>query len=244
MTSPTATTPDPRFSDLERALAAAGPAPRLIWYGSAGDRIELSGAVLLNWAAKTANLLVEECDVEPGAAVRLALPVHWRTLAIALGAWQAGADLRTGADAGPVAVHVDVAPSADGELRADQDVVVALGALDLAWPGQLPPDVLDYAALVRSFGDGFGGDPASGPLGLYRDGRSVALGESAADEPGTGGSVMEPGRARALDPALDLAATLEAAVDAWLDGVAVLITDDAERLTDAVLASERAVRAS
>ncbi|OMH31404.1 TIGR03089 family protein [Tersicoccus sp. Bi-70] len=234
MTSPTAAAPSPRFRDLDRALASAGPAPRLVWYGSAGERIELSGAVLLNWAAKTANLLVEECDVDPGTAVGLDLPVHWRTLAIALGAWQTGAVLHTGAVDGAVAVYIGGAPAEDGTMRADHDVVVALGTLDLAWPGRLPADVLDYAAMVRAFGDGFGGTPATGPLELRRDGEPVAL--SASETAGAG--------TRALDPALGVTGTLVAAVGAWLDGAAVLITDKTDGVTDAVLASERAVRAS
>lgn len=237
MTTTTETTPSPRFSDLERSLTVAGPAPRLIWYGPDGERVELSGGVLLNWAAKTANLLVEECDVEPGTAIRLALPVHWRTMAIALGGWQAGAVLHTGTDNDAVTVHVDVAPAAAGSVRADYDVVVALGTLDLAYPGEMPTDTLDYAAIVRAFGDGFAGDPATEPLGLRRDGQPVEL-------HGPGQGAVEPGRTRALDPSLGLADTLVAAVAAWLDGVAVLITDDAERVTDAVLASERAVRVS
>ncbi|GGC92681.1 hypothetical protein GCM10011512_19700 [Tersicoccus solisilvae] len=231
----TGTTDAPVFAELERSLAAAGPAPRLIWYGPAGERIELSGAVLLNWSAKTANLLVEECDVEPGVPVRLALPVHWRTLAIALGAWQAGAVLHTGTDSSDVAVHVDVAPAVDGAPRADHEVVVALGALDLAYAGELPGDVLDYAAMVRAFGDGFGGEAPTDRLRLVEDGRSVDLSRAA---PGVG----EPGAARALDPSVGLAGSLQRAVSAWLDGVAVLIADDVDRLTDAVLVSERAVR--
>ncbi|OMH23914.1 hypothetical protein BKD30_10595 [Tersicoccus phoenicis] len=215
----------------------AGSAPRLIWYGPEGERVELSGAVLLNWAAKTANLLVEECDVEPGTAIRLALPVHWRTMALALGGWQAGALLHTGTDDDAVTVHVDVAPAAAGSVRAEYDVVVALGTLDLAYPGELPADTLDYAAIVRAFGDGFAGEPATDRLRLCRDGRPVELHRSRR-------GAAEPGRTRALDPSLDLADALLTAVDAWLDGVAVLITDDAERITDAVLASERAVRVS
>ena len=45
------------------------------------ERVELSARVLENWVAKTANLLVEELDVEVGDPVLLALPAHWRTVA-------------------------------------------------------------------------------------------------------------------------------------------------------------------
>ena len=37
--------------------------PALIWYSDNGERIELSGRVLMNWVNKTANLLIEECDL-------------------------------------------------------------------------------------------------------------------------------------------------------------------------------------
>ena len=54
--------------------------PRLTWYGPDSERVELSGRVLENWVAKTANYLVDELDAEPGSAVAVDLPVHWRSL--------------------------------------------------------------------------------------------------------------------------------------------------------------------
>ena len=73
------------------ALARAGGAPRITWYGPGGERVELSGAVTVNWVNKTANLLVEEFDAGPGTVVGLALPAHWRTLVWALATWRVGA---------------------------------------------------------------------------------------------------------------------------------------------------------
>ena len=43
--------------------------PALIWYGQDGERVELSGRVLDNWAAKTANLWVDELDLQAGDVV-------------------------------------------------------------------------------------------------------------------------------------------------------------------------------
>jgi hypothetical protein len=61
--------------------------PLVTWYDDAtGDRVELSVATVANWAAKTANYLVEE-DVE---RVTLAPADHWLAVVVALGAWTAG----------------------------------------------------------------------------------------------------------------------------------------------------------
>ncbi|MBA2310991.1 MAG: TIGR03089 family protein, partial [Pseudonocardiales bacterium] len=55
-------------------------APRITYYDDAtGERVEVSGATLANWAAKSANLLREECDLEPGGRVAMLLPAHWQT---------------------------------------------------------------------------------------------------------------------------------------------------------------------
>ncbi|MDR3068395.1 MAG: TIGR03089 family protein, partial [Cellulomonas sp.] len=63
---------------LSRALLTDPGKPRLTWYDSDDQRVELSGAVLSNWANKTANLLVEEVEAGPGTRVGLDLPLHWR----------------------------------------------------------------------------------------------------------------------------------------------------------------------
>ncbi|MDT7643714.1 MAG: hypothetical protein QOC75_714, partial [Pseudonocardiales bacterium] len=54
--------------NLLRPLLASDPARPLITYydDATGERIELSGTTLANWAAKTANLMRDECDIEPG----------------------------------------------------------------------------------------------------------------------------------------------------------------------------------
>jgi uncharacterized protein (TIGR03089 family) len=78
--------------DLVRALAATEPTrPRLTWYATAGERVELSSRVLTNTVVKATNLLVAEVDAEPGTRVALDLPAHWRTLVWALATWTSGA---------------------------------------------------------------------------------------------------------------------------------------------------------
>jgi hypothetical protein len=83
--------------------------PFLTWYDDAtGERIELSIATLANWAAKTANLLVDEHAIEAGDPVRLLPANHWLTVVAALGAWTAGACIDLDAD-GDVSVPGDAA---------------------------------------------------------------------------------------------------------------------------------------
>jgi acyl-CoA synthetase (AMP-forming)/AMP-acid ligase II len=77
---------------LAAELRRDGARPFLTWYDDAtGDRVELSVATIANWAAKTANLLVDEYGVEAGDPVSLSPANHWLTTVAALGAWSAGA---------------------------------------------------------------------------------------------------------------------------------------------------------
>jgi uncharacterized protein (TIGR03089 family) len=138
------------------------PAALLTHYDDvAGSRVELSATTLANWVAKTANLLQEEFDVEPGSRVAVVLPAHWQTAAVLLGAWSCGATV------------VDTAAEDDGAL-ADADVVLAdqgrlapleeldlpelvglsLHPLGLGMTGYTGP-ARDFAVEVRTHGDVF-----------------------------------------------------------------------------------------
>jgi uncharacterized protein (TIGR03089 family) len=145
---------------LGPVLAGTGAArPLVTFYDDAtGERIELSGVTTANWAAKAANLLRDECDVEPGARVALLLPAHWQTVAALLAAWSCGAQ---------VVAPPGTATSADVVLTdADRlDAAVALEppggvvALSLDPFGKglagLPGGVVDFATEVRLHGDEF-----------------------------------------------------------------------------------------
>lgn len=77
---------------LDRRLAADPATPLLTYYDDAtSERTELSATTLANWVAKTANLLQDGLDVEPGQRVAVLLPPHWLTAAVLLGAWAVGA---------------------------------------------------------------------------------------------------------------------------------------------------------
>ena len=212
-------------------------APRLTWYGPDSERVELSGRVLDNWVAKTSNLLQDELDAEPGMRLRLDLPAHWKSVILALAAWQLGmevvlddaeAELLATADPGPGA-------AAGG---FDAVLAVSLPALAMRWPGELPTGVLDYAAEVRSHGDFFMPhiDPeAQRPAVRTADGTSHAHGallDDFAAEHETG--------LRLLVPAGDgLETALAQSLGSWkADGSVVLVHPDVE-VTGKLRSAER-----
>lgn len=135
-------------------LLRADPArPRITHYDdAAGSRIELSGATLTNWAAKTANWLRDELNVQPGDTVAVLLPPHWQTAGVLLGAWWCGATVTASAAGAQVALcGLERISEATG---ADEVAAVGLDALGAGIP-VLPPGVRDYASEVRVHGDTF-----------------------------------------------------------------------------------------
>ncbi|WP_415394563.1 TIGR03089 family protein [Rhodococcus globerulus] len=159
-------------------ILAADPAgPRVTYYDDAsGERIELSTSTLMNWAAKTANMVRDEFALEPGAKVAVLLPAHWQSVAVLLGVWWAGCE-------------VVLSPESDAELAfvtadrlddvADVPEVAAL-SLDAFGKGlsDLPIGVADYATSIRVHGDQFRAAGAGAAL----EGRSVAETVRAATE--------------------------------------------------------------
>jgi uncharacterized protein (TIGR03089 family) len=69
-----------------------------VYDDTVGTRTELSYATVDNWAAKSANLLVEELELGPGATVALDLDGHWTTAAMTLACWKAGIAVTRQAD--------------------------------------------------------------------------------------------------------------------------------------------------
>jgi uncharacterized protein (TIGR03089 family) len=144
------------------ALVTSDPGrPRLTWYGDAGERVELSGAVLANWVAKTTNLLVEEFDAGPGLRVGLDLPPHWRTVVWALAAWRCGAAVVLGPGAARAEVVVTDRPTAHDDAR--QLVAVTLPALARRYDAELPAGAVDAAGAVMTYGDVIGWAPDVDP---------------------------------------------------------------------------------
>jgi len=136
---------------LLRPLLSQPGKPLITHYDdAAGTRVELSVATTANWAAKTANWLVEEFDVEPGDPVAVALPAHWQTLGVLLGAWWCGAQVVPAPAGARVAF---VAPDGSGE-GAEATAVVALDPMGRGL--STPVDgALDYLNEARAYGDDF-----------------------------------------------------------------------------------------
>ncbi|MBF4993053.1 TIGR03089 family protein [Arthrobacter gandavensis] len=226
--------PVPRILNTLRTEQATSPA--LIWYGTDSERVELSGRVLDNWAAKTSNYLAEELDAEPGTTVELDLPAHWKTLVWALGAWQAGCPVALSAAAGSqvraTADHPE--PRSAGEVVA----AVALPALAMSWPGALPAGTRDYAAEVRSFADTW-----TGPV--YDDEPSTALAAGTAAEvtafSDLTGLDQDASRATTmLAPAeAGLARILGTALAVWSAGGTLVLTGAGVEATERMLAAEK-----
>ncbi|MGV9673534.1 MULTISPECIES: TIGR03089 family protein [unclassified Gordonia (in: high G+C Gram-positive bacteria)] len=155
--------------------------PALTFYDDAtGGRTELSWATLGNWAAKTANLLVDEIGVAPGDDIVVDLPEHWQTAGILLGAWWAGAHVHLSDDAAddPRAVFTDRA-RIDRYPDADELIVAPLDPFALPIPG-LPPGVGDYGSRVRIHGDHMAGPVHRGPALDDRDTETVLASAAAA----------------------------------------------------------------
>lgn len=134
-------------------LAGGAPKPLITHYDDAtGARIELSRATTANWAAKTANWLVDEIDLEPETPVAVSLPAHWQTAGVLLGAWWAGAHVTDKADGAEVAF----VPAADLARAEGAHAVAAVGLDPMGAPVRdLPTGVVDYVSDIRVHGDDF-----------------------------------------------------------------------------------------
>lgn len=159
-------------------LRADPVGPRITYYDDAtGERIELSGVTLANWAAKTGNLLRDELGAAPGSRVAILLPAHWQTAAVLFGVWWIGAEaVLTGPGDADSDVASDIAlctaerlDEADGAVTGGEVAVLSLDPFGRPAP-DLPIGVTDYATAVRVHGDQIVAEPRPGPaLG----GRSV-----------------------------------------------------------------------
>jgi uncharacterized protein (TIGR03089 family) len=212
--------PVPDVASLLARLAADGGRPRLTWYGDDGERVELSGAVLANWASKTVNLLVEEFDAAPGTRIVVDLPVHWRSAVWALAAWRAGATV-TLPDAGsdPDVVVTDD-PGRWADAGADL-VVVSLPALARRYDGDLPAGAIDAASAVMTYGDAIGWVPEVDP---DQDALVTAAGavghKGLVPEPEDGARVLVDGRAPVAD-------VLRYLLGIWAGGGSAVLTSAA-----------------
>lgn len=137
---------------LRPLLTTSGAKPLITHYDDAqGTRVELSVATLANWAAKTANWLVEEHDVEPGDPVSVSLPAHWQTAGVLLGAWWCGAHVVADDSGARVAFTGPEVTTSAAEVTA----VVALDPMGQGLRGEPADGAVDYLADARLSGDEF-----------------------------------------------------------------------------------------
>ncbi|GAA1808004.1 TIGR03089 family protein [Nesterenkonia flava] len=120
------------FGQLLEVLGSR-PQPALVWYDGrpapsgapSGERVELSGRVLQNWAVKLIGLFEAEQDLQPGDEVLVDMTPHWKAAAVLLAVGAMGARVR-------------VEPQASAEVaRRDELGGHASGAGD-AHGGQKP----------------------------------------------------------------------------------------------------------
>ena len=136
-----------RGADAARALVT-------FYDDATGERMELSGASLGNWVAKTHFLLTDELGLGPGDRAFVALPLHWQRLVVWLGAWSAGLEVVTRPDGAQVGF---VSTERAGEAHRIDDVfTLALASwgrgFDAASPGP-PPGTQDFVVAVRPQAD-------------------------------------------------------------------------------------------
>ncbi|HEU5033702.1 MAG TPA: TIGR03089 family protein [Mycobacteriales bacterium] len=162
---------------LARELRRDGARPLLTWYDDGDNaRVELSVATAVNWAAKLANLLVDEYDVEPGHTVGVRLPAHWQTAVLLLGVWTVGAGACVGG-AGSVTFGPTDDSAADVGIALDP-MGASLSRIAAAQPDAfVPPTPLHPQALALAVG---GQQWTHGELG--------ELAQSGARHHGLGGS--------------------------------------------------------
>lgn len=216
--------------------------PALIWYGDAGERIELSGKVLDNWVAKTSNFLMDELDAEPGMRVRLDLPVHWKSLVWVLAIWQTGGTAILGG--GGQTAEVTVTDSPDNAAQGTV-VAVALGALDLSFPSDLPAGAVDYAAEVRSYADTYVSDEVPDGTGAALEVHGATASAELSGTVTYGALPMAAAGENAevlLAASADFPLVLAEALRTWAAGGSVVLTPAGAEPGERLIASERVTR--
>lgn len=148
--------------ELLSHLIHADPAsPRLTVYTeTTGARMDFSATTLENWAAKVANFLAEELEIEADDPVLIDLPVSWHSAVIAIGALARGADLHFPADRSRIPEAVFTTPERHAGLSAtypDADIVLVtedpFGRGVAETGGTVAPGAVDFGPTVRFYGD-------------------------------------------------------------------------------------------
>jgi uncharacterized protein (TIGR03089 family) len=133
------------------------PAQPLITFVSTHEfdsqRMELSAASFANAVAKTAGLLRDDLDVQPGDRIAAHLPLHWQTAVWFAATAALDAIWCPGAVAG--AVGVATSDRLDLIEGCPERVAVSLAAFGLPEGNSLPPGVIEAAIEMRVHPDEF-----------------------------------------------------------------------------------------
>lgn len=148
---------------LDARLRDSPGRPLLTWYDDGtGERTELSVTTYANWVAKTAGVLTDVLDLEPGDRVRVDLPNHWLGPVFLGATWLAGLEVRTPASAAEVEADLVVQGPGGSTIPAHQRLGCALLPFAVSAPGALDGDVVDFGTLWPGQPDAFLGVPAAG----------------------------------------------------------------------------------
>jgi uncharacterized protein (TIGR03089 family) len=231
---------------LRSALARDGGRPFVTYYDDGtGERVELSVTTFDNWVAKSAGLLRDGLEVEPGDRVGLLLPAHWQSLVLASACWAVGAcAVLEAADDTEVAV---VAPeSLDAAPGARETLALSLRPLGARFAAPLPAGVLDYAVEVPSYPDRFVAHEPPDPVGPALEGRKVVTthGGLVGQAEDRAAQLDAGPRARLLVATDDLRTALLDAllVPLVVDGSTVLVRNEIRAQRNARLAAEGVTR--
>ena len=137
--------------------ARRDPASPLLTYRdlATGERMEFSAASLANAVAKTAGMLRDELDADPGSVVGVHLPFQWQRV-VWLGACAATSMVfAPGAAAAECDVLVVDRARLDLIGSAREDVLVSLAPCGLPERADMPPAVTDAAVAMRGHPDVF-----------------------------------------------------------------------------------------
>ncbi|GAB3652648.1 TIGR03089 family protein [Actinocorallia lasiicapitis] len=135
-------------------IRGAAQQPLITFYDDAtGERREFSRRTFDNWVAKTANLIVDGLDAQPGGTVVIDLPPHWQTAVWIHAAWAAGQSVVIAPAGDEEGIWVTDDP-ARAPKSAQEVVGLSLDAMG-APLADAPAWVTDYAVEVRAYGDRF-----------------------------------------------------------------------------------------
>lgn len=150
-------------------LLSADPAsPRLTVYDeSTGARMDFSAQTLDNWAAKIANMLEEELDLEEGSTIAIDLPVSWQAAVTVFGALAARVNVRMTSEPSDEDAVFTTLERHEAWAGGGADVLLVsadpFGRGIEESGGEMPVGALDFGPTVRFYGDQYFGDAPALP---------------------------------------------------------------------------------